>query len=504
MHHAVAFFLPAPGCGTIRTTEPETSTMAQHFIAGRWVASSSGETLPVIDPATGQSFDQIPRGTAADIDAAVAAARAARNGAWGRLTATERGRILMRMSALILERQESLAQLEARDTGKPMSQARNDIVVAARYCEFYGGAADKLHGEHLPYLNDFQVVVVHEPYGVTAHILPWNYPAQMFGRSVVPALATGNAAVLKPSEDACMTPLALCGIAKEAGLPDGALNVVCGLGEEAGHALTHHGDIDFVTFTGSPEVGTIVQKAAAERTLKCVLELGGKSPHLVFEDADLERAATFVIKAITQNAGQTCSAGSRLLVQKSIYERFVAMVAERFAHTRAGTPEQDRDCGPLINRAQQQRVQGFIDRARASGLPVLAQGRVAEGVHPGGYYVAPTLFGPVPRQHELACDEVFGPVLSAMPFEDEADAIALANATDYGLIAAVWTRDGGRQTRVARAMHCGQVYINAYGAGGGVELPFGGVKRSGHGREKGFLALQEFCTVKTIVQYYGP
>jgi aldehyde dehydrogenase (NAD+) len=503
MHHAVAFFLPAPGCGTIRTTEPETSTMAQHFIAGRWVASSSGETLPVIDPATGQSFDQIPRGTAADIDAAVAAARAARNGAWGRLTATERGRILLRMSALILERQESLAQLEARDTGKPMSQARNDIVVAARYCEFYGGAADKLHGEHLPYLNDFQVVVVHEPYGVTAHILPWNYPAQMFGRSVVPALATGNAAVLKPSEDACMTPLALCGIAKEAGLPDGALNVVCGLGEEAGHALTHHGDIDFVTFTGSPEVGTIVQKAAAERTLKCVLELGGKSPHLVFEDADLERAATFVIKAITQNAGQTCSAGSRLLVQKSIYERFVAMVAERFAHTRAGTPEQDRDCGPLINRAQQQRVQGFIDRARASGLPVLAQGRVAEGVHPGGYYVAPTLFGPVPRQHELACDEVFGPVLSAMPFEDEADAIALANATDYGLIAAVWTRDGGRQTRVARAMHCGQVYINAYGAGGGVELPFGGVKRSGHGREKGFLALQEFCTVKTIVQYHG-
>jgi aldehyde dehydrogenase (NAD+) len=503
MHHAVAFFLPAPGCGTIRTTEPETSTMAQHFIAGRWVASSSGETLPVIDPATGQSFDQIPRGTAADIDAAVAAARAARNGAWGRLTATERGRILLRMSALILERQESLAQLEARDTGKPMSQARNDIVVAARYCEFYGGAADKLHGEHLPYLNDFQVVVVHEPYGVTAHILPWNYPAQMFGRSVVPALATGNAAVLKPSEDACMTPLALCGIAKEAGLPDGALNVVCGLGEEAGHALTHHGDIDFVTFTGSPEVGTIVQKAAAERTLKCVLELGGKSPHLVFEDADLERAATFVIKAITQNAGQTCSAGSRLLVQKSIYERFVAMVAERFAHTRAGTPEQDRDCGPLINRAQRQRVQGFIDRARASGLPVLAQGRVAEGVHPGGYYVAPTLFGPVPRQHELACDEVFGPVLSAMPFEDEADAIALANATDYGLIAAVWTRDGGRQTRVARAMHCGQVYINAYGAGGGVELPFGGVKRSGHGREKGFLALQEFCTVKTIVQYHG-
>jgi aldehyde dehydrogenase (NAD+) len=325
----------------------------------------------------------------------------------------------------------------------------------------------------------------------------------MFGRSVVPALAMGNAAVLKPSEDACMTPLAFCDIARQAGLPDGALNVVTGLGEEAGAALTSHRDIDFVTFTGSPEVGTLVQKAAADRTLKVVLELGGKSPQIVFDDADLERAATFILKAITQNAGQTCSAGSRLLVQRSVHDRFVAMVAERFKASAAGTPEQDRDCGPLINAAQKQRVEGFIKRARDSGIPVIAQGRVADGVHPGGYYVAPTLFGPVPREHELACDEVFGPVLSVIPFDTEDDAIALANATDYGLIAGIWTRDGGRQTRVARAMKCGQVYINTYGAGGGVELPFGGVKRSGHGREKGFMALEEFCTVKTVVQYHG-
>lgn len=477
--------------------------MAQHFINGQWAAAASGRTLPVIDPSTGETFDTLARGDAADVDRAVAAARAALSGPWGALTATERGRVLSRMAALILERSEELAQLESRDTGKPIGQARNDITVAARYCEFYGGAADKVHGQHLPYLNDFHVVVLREPYGVTAHILPWNYPAQMFGRSVVPALAMGNAAVLKPSEDACLTPLAFCDIATQAGLPAGALNVVTGLGEEAGAALTGHRDIDFVTFTGSPEVGTLVQKAAADRTLKVVLELGGKSPQIVFDDADLDRAATFILKAITQNGGQTCSAGSRLLVQRAVYDRFVAMVAERFAQSAAGTPAQDRDCGPLINAAQQKRVEGFIRRAREAGIPVLAQGRIADGVHPGGFYVAPTLFGPVPRSHELACDEVFGPVLAAIPFDTEEDAIALANATDFGLLAGIWTRDGGRQTRVAKRMKCGQVYINCYGAGGGVELPFGGVKRSGHGREKGFLALEEFCTVKTVVQFHG-
>lgn len=477
--------------------------MQQHFIGGHWAPSSGGGMLPVIDPSTGEVFDQLARGTATDVDRAVRAARAALDGAWGRMTATERGRILMKMSTLILARHEELAQLEARDTGKPIGQARNDISVAARYCEFYGGAADKLHGEQIPYLEDFHVVVLREPYGVTAHILPWNYPAQMFGRSVVPALATGNAAVLKPSEDACLSPLAFCEIAKEAGLPAGALNVVTGLGEEAGAALTAHHDIDFVTFTGSPEVGTLVQKAAAERTLKCVLELGGKSPQIVFDDADLDRAAGFVLKAVTQNGGQTCSAGSRLLVQRSIYDTFVKKVAERFAQSSAGTPAMDKDCGPLINAEQQQRVQRFIDEARASGIPVLAQGRVAEGVPAGGFYVAPVLFGPVPRDHRLARQEVFGPVLAVIPFDDEDDAITVANATDFGLIAGIWTRDGGRQTRVARRMRCGQVYINCYGAGGGVELPFGGVKKSGHGREKGFMALEEFCSVKTVVQYFG-
>ncbi len=477
--------------------------MQQHFIGGQWVASASGETLPVIDPSTGETFDQLARGNAEDIDRAVRAARAAREGAWGRLTATERGRILCRMSALILEQHEELAQLEARDTGKPLTQARADITVAARYCEFYGGAADKLHGEQIPYLNDFHVVVMHEPYGVTAHILPWNYPAQMFGRSVVPALAMGNAVVLKPSEDACLTPLAFCRIAEQAGLPAGALNVVTGLGEEAGAALTAHPDINFVTFTGSPEVGRLVQRAAGDRLIKCVLELGGKSPQIVFADADLDRAEATILKAITQNAGQTCSAGSRLLVQRSVHDEFVARVVKRFEGSRAGSPAMDLDCGPLINAAQKQRVEGFIRRAIDSGVPMLAQGRVAAGVPAGGYYVAPTVFGPVPRGHELACDEVFGPVLSIIPFDDEEDAVRLANATDFGLLAGIWTRDGSRLIRMAKRMECGQVYLNCYGAGGGVELPFGGVKHSGHGREKGFLALEEFCVIKTVVQFHG-
>ena len=477
--------------------------MHKLYIDGRWVESANGESIPVVDPSTGEVFDHIAHGTKADIDLAVAAARRALDGPWGRLTATERGRILMRMGDLIASRVDQLAAIEARDTGKPMGQARADITVAARYYEFYGSGADKLHGQVIPFMNGYQAIVVREPYGVTGHILPWNYPAQMFGRSLGPALAMGNAVVLKPSEDACLSALAFVAIAEEAGMPAGAINVVTGYGEDAGAALSAHRGIDLMSFTGSPEVGTLVQKATADNHVKCVLELGGKSPQIVFEDADVERAIPVIIKAITQNAGQTCSAGSRLLVQKSIYDSFVGRVAERFANVRVGTPAMDRDCGPLINRNQRQRVGRFMQEARDSGVPVLAQGRLEDGVPSGGYYSVPTLFGPVPRNHRLACEEVFGPVLSVLPFEDEADAVALANATDFGLLAGVWTRDGGRQTRVAKRMRCGQVYINCYGAGGGVELPFGGMKKSGHGREKGFLALEELSVIKTIVQYHG-
>jgi aldehyde dehydrogenase (NAD+) len=411
--------------------------------------------------------------------------------------------VLVRIGEAVLANEDELARLEARDTGKPMATARNDIRVLARYFEFYGTAADKVHGETIPFVAGHQVSLVREPLGVTAHIIPWNYPAQMLGRTVAPALAMGNAAVLKPAEDTPLSALRVAELAAAAGLPEGALNVVTGLGEEAGAALAAHPGIDFVSFTGSNEVGTLVQQAAAKNAVKCVLELGGKSPQIVFDDVDVERAVPIVVRAIVQNAGQTCTAGSRLLVQRSIHDAFVARIAEAFAKVRVGTPEMDLDCGPVMNPAQQRRVQRYVDGAKAAGIPVIAQGRIAEGVPPGGYWVTPTLFGPVPRDAAIAREEVFGPVLAAMAFEDEADAIRLANGTDYGLLAAVWTENSGRLHRVAKAVRAGQVFMNCYGAGGGVELPFGGTKRSGHGREKGLLALEELSTTKTLVHWHG-
>lgn len=477
--------------------------MHKMFIGGQWCDASDGETLPVIAPADGQEFARIPRGRAHEIDLAVKAAQAARTGAWGRMNATERGRLLVRIGQQILDHAEELTQIEARDTGKPLTTARNDIQVLARYFEFYGTAADKVHGEVIPFLNGYSVSLLREPLGVTGHIIPWNYPAQMLGRSVAPALAMGNAAVLKPAEDTSLSALRVAELAAEAGLPEGALNIVTGLGEEAGAALATHPGIDFISFTGSNEVGTLIQQAAAKNAVKCVLELGGKSPQIVFEDVDMERAVPIIVRAIVQNTGQTCTAGSRLLVQQNIYDEFVGRVAERFRNLRVGTPEMDMDCGPVMNPVQLARINRYVEQAKAAGILLIAEGQLARDIPAGGYYVRPALFGLVPRTAPLACEEVFGPVLAAMPFSDEADAIALANGTNYGLLAAVWTENGGRQQRVAKAVRAGQVFINSYGAGGGVELPFGGTKRSGHGREKGLLALEEVSSTKTLVHFHG-
>ena len=472
-----------------------------HLIDNRWIAGS-GAPLAVLAPATGRPFAWFASGGAGEIDSAVEAARAALDGEWGRMSATERGRLMLRFATLVLAQVERLAWIEAHDTGKPISQARADIRAVARYFEFYGGAADKIHGEVIPYLNGYNVSVVREPLGVTAHIIPWNYPAQMFGRTLAPALAMGNACVIKPAEEACLVCLELGQLAVEAGLPAGALNIVTGLGERAGAALTQHPGINFISFTGSPEVGRLVQEAAAVHHIPVTLELGGKSPQVVFADADLELASLTVCKAVVQNAGQTCSAGSRVLVERSIFDRFMGMVAGHFSALRIGRPEDDADLGPLISATQQKRVLQFIENAKRDGLPVLAEMQPAAALE-GGFFVPPMLFGPVPADNALVCREVFGPVLAAQVFDTEEEAVALANGTEFGLVAGVWTRDGARQQRLAKRIVSGQVFINCYGAGGGVELPFGGTKRSGHGREKGLIALEEFSTTKTIVNQYA-
>ncbi len=467
------------------------------FIAGVWRACASGETLPLLNPSDGTLLAPIARGGAADVDAAVVAAQAALDGDWGRLTAAERGRVLLKMSALVLEQADQLAQLEALDVGKPLKQGRADAVALARYLEFYGGAADKVHGETIPFANGYTAFTLREPHGVTGHIVPWNYPMQIIGRSVGAALAMGNACVLKPAEEACLTALAFARIAQQAGLPAGALNVVPGLGEEAGAALSAHPGVRHLSFTGSVAVGALIQAAAAKNAVPVTLELGGKSPQIVFADADLDAALPFLVNAGIQNAGQTCSAASRILVERAVFDTVVARMAERYRALRVGPATADLDIGPVISARQRDVVQGYIDLVQASGLQVAAQATLAD-VPAGGFYVRPTLVAGVPGGHRIAQEEIFGPVQAVIPFDGEAEAVAIANGTAFGLVAGVWTRDGSRALRMARKLHCGQVFINNYGAGGGIELPFGGVKHSGHGREKGFEALYGFSSLKTV------
>jgi len=309
--------------------------------------------------------------------------------------------------------------------------------------------------------------------------------------------------VLKPAEDTSLSALHLAKLAAEAGFPAGSLNVVTGLGEEAGAALASHKGIHHISFTGSREVGVLIQTAAAKNTIPVTLELGGKSPQVVFADADLSEAGNVIVKAITQNAGQTCSAGSRVVIEDKIYDSFTADLARRFKDLRVGSGEQDLDLGPVVNAKQCERVQSYIDLARRDGLTILAEGELGTNVPGDGYYVRPTLIGDVPPDHRLAQEEIFGPVLVAIRVRDEAEALAVANGTEYGLAAGIWTQDLGKALRLSKGIKSGQVFVNNYGAGGGVELPFGGVKGSGHGREKGFEALYGFGAMKMIAIKHG-
>lgn len=475
----------------------------QHnFIDNKWCQAAGGKYINTYCPSTGKILALLPASDHRDIDQAVKAAREAfDNGEWSTYNPVQRGRLLARLGKAIENEINHLAKIEAEDTGKPLKQAQADMIATARYFEFYGGATDKFGGETIPYLNDYQVQLLREPLGVTGHIIPWNYPAQMFGRTLAPALAMGNCVVFKPAEDACLTPIALTKLSQEAGFPAGSINLVTGLGEEAGAALASHPGINFLSFTGSPEIGSFVQSQASKNHVSCTLELGGKSPQIIFSDANLEMALPIIINAIIQNAGQTCSAGSRVLIQEEVFDKVVGELQNKFSNLIAGPHNQNFDLGALITSKQKARVTNYLKNIDES--LVLARGKVSPLASSDGYYFPPTLIGPINADHILAREEVFGPVLVCLKFSDETEAIKIANGTRYGLISGIWTRDGSRQTRVARKLNCGQVFINCYGAGGGVELPFGGTKMSGHGREKGMEALKEFSQVKTVVQYYG-
>ena len=468
-----------------------------------WQDPESGETLPVMDPSDGSEFGRIASGSAADIDRAVQAAQNAMDGEWGRTIPVERGRLLQKLSSLILENETELTEMEARDVGKPLTQARVDVRACARYFEFYGGAADKVHGETIPYLEGYTVLTLREPHGVTGHIIPWNYPLQIIGRTIGGALTMGNACVLKPGEEASQTALMIGELSRQAGFPPGVFNIVPGLGEVAGNALIHHSGVNHLSFTGSTEVGALVQQAAAKNAIPVTLELGGKSPQVVFADADLEKALPFLVNASIQNCGQTCSAASRVLVESSIYEELTSLLENKFKELRVGPAFRDLNCGPLISPEQKKRLEKFLAQARADGLNISAEGKIMEDAPSGGNYVKPMLIRDVPPDHAVAQEELFGPVLAVMPFEDEDEAVKLANGTPFGLVSGVWTRDGARQFRMAKRIKSGQVFINNYGAGGGVELPFGGVKLSGHGREIGFEALYGFSVTKTIAIHHG-
>ncbi|MEO1987212.1 MAG: aldehyde dehydrogenase family protein [Martelella sp.] len=468
------------------------------LIDGRWQPAAQGEWLEMTDPADGAVICRIARGTDDDIDAAVKAARRAQP-LFARRPPVERVRLLNAIARRIQAEAERLAQIESRDTGKPITQARADAVAAARFFEFYAGVADKVLGSSIPIADDVVDFTVREPLGVTAHIVPWNYPLQIACRSIAPALATGNAIVLKPAELACLSVFEIARICEEEGLPPGVLNVVPGLGSEAGAALAAHPGVDLIVFTGSVATGSRVMQAAARNIVPVLLELGGKSPNVLLADTQLESALPLILKAAFPHAGQTCSAGTRLLVERPIFDRVSEALAARLPALTLGRGHDDPDLGPLVSAEQRGKVEGMIRSGLDDGASIITGGRfIGNASAETGHFVKPTLLTVKDASASIAREEIFGPVLTMMAFDTLEEAETIANATDYGLVAGVWGRDIARLHRLAQRIRSGQVFINCYGAGGGVEIPFGGTRKSGFGREKGVEALQSYTQVKNV------
>ncbi|WP_232334304.1 aldehyde dehydrogenase family protein [Oceanobacillus sp. AG] len=473
------------------------------YINGEWTKSANEAVIDVLNPSSSEKIGEIPRGTKEDVDRAVRAAAAAfRTEEWRSYSAFDRGDLLFAIADKMQANRDELAELETTDVGKPLSQAYADVDAAIRYFRFYGGAADKVMGDTIPIQDGLLDYVVREPVGVTAHIIPWNYPLQIISRSVAAAIAVGNTVVVKSAEDTPLTALRLSEFFAELDLPAGVFNHVTGYGYEAGAALAGHPLINQLTFTGSVATGISVGQAAMANVVPATLELGGKSPNIVFADCDMEATVAGVVRSIIQNAGQTCSAGARLLVEESFKDEFLKKVIEQFGKLTIGAGIEDKDIGPILNERQFDRVMGMINIAREEGEILFGGNQVIVEGFENGFYIEPTIVDGVSPHSRIAQEEVFGPVLTVFTFKDTEEALELANSTDYGLVAGVWTKDINRAHYLASRIDSGQVFINNYGAGGGVQMPFGGYKKSGFGREKGWAALDNYTTIKNVAVKY--